>query len=396
MYKISANELYHHGILGMKWGEQNGPPYPLGASQHSKKERSKGTSGWTRNAKQEVKSGRNKNSSKSSKSSSTGSKSKKSGLTDKQKKYKDRGYGTNASEIAARNERITKAILIGIGAVAVGYVGYKVGTRLGQDYCDKIIKSGAIIQNIGGNPNDTFTDHRFFATFNNKDKKLYFNKFAHERRFIFGDKEVFKNDIKVTKDIKRASVNNARKIFIDKMKNDSAFRKDVLDSIYPYYKQNVSSVEKAFTGKGNTKIQKQTYQKFNKLLGDKDIWKNGVDKSFYDTMSSKGYNAILDINDARLSGYKGVAKEPTIIFSDSLNKLSSTKISDADIVKHRNVWIAKYLATSYGKKIATITGGALAKNTIADNIAVNKYIKEHPNTKLSRNEIKKKINDGEL
>ena len=207
---------------------------------------------------------------------------------------------------------------------------------------------------------------------------------------------MFKNDIKVTKDIKRASVNNARKIFIDKMKNDSAFRKDVLDSIYPYYKQNVSSVEKAFTGKGNTKIQKQTYQKFNKLLGDKDIWKNGVDKSFYDTMSSKGYNAILDINDARLSGYKGVAKEPTIIFSDSLNKLSSTKISDADIVKHRNVWIAKYLATSYGKKIATITGGALAKNTIADNIAVNKYIKEHPNTKLSRNEIKKKINDGEL
>lgn len=30
-----ANELCHHGIKGQRWGERNGPPYPLKPSRHS-------------------------------------------------------------------------------------------------------------------------------------------------------------------------------------------------------------------------------------------------------------------------------------------------------------------------------------------------------------------------
>lgn len=34
--------LQHHGILGQKWGKSNGPPYPLGASDHSASEKKAG------------------------------------------------------------------------------------------------------------------------------------------------------------------------------------------------------------------------------------------------------------------------------------------------------------------------------------------------------------------
>lgn len=33
MYTDNDYRLYHHGILGQKWGRKQGPPYPLDAAE---------------------------------------------------------------------------------------------------------------------------------------------------------------------------------------------------------------------------------------------------------------------------------------------------------------------------------------------------------------------------
>ena len=39
---ISSDEIYHHGILGQRYGKRNGPPYPLGSGAHSSEEKKHG------------------------------------------------------------------------------------------------------------------------------------------------------------------------------------------------------------------------------------------------------------------------------------------------------------------------------------------------------------------
>lgn len=93
---FNSNYLAHHGILGMHWGKKNGPPYPLGAEDHSASEKKAGY-------KKSIGGGRNEELYDRKNKSSESNNSKKSSfhLTDNQKKAIKIGAAVAATALVA-------------------------------------------------------------------------------------------------------------------------------------------------------------------------------------------------------------------------------------------------------------------------------------------------------
>lgn len=365
-YNSSSIELYHFGIKGMKWGvrrfqNKDGSLTPKGKKRYNDREPNSSA------PKEQNLIQRHK-----------------SNLT---QKYLAKGYSQNAAEVAAKQRMKTEAILGTVATVAIAVAAKKVATRIGQDYCDKVIKSGKVIQNIGGNSKADFKDSPFFAAVNRHDKKAYGMLYPNEKRGMINDswlskyEGIYNNQIKLNKDVKRASVYNARKIFYDKMDKDPTFKKQVIEAI----KQTNYGADADNLLKTNPK---RFYDRFNQALATPQFQSKGIHKQFYSALEKKGYNAILDINDTRYSGYKNISKSPTIFFGkDAWEKIGSTKLSEAAIDSNAKKYTISLLTKNAGKELAGYGAGIAAMKSISNRKAIEKYLEEHPNTKLSSKEI---------
>ena len=332
-------------------------------------------------------------------SSNNGSKTPRKGLIARRKdsltqKYIAKGYSQTAAKTMAEQRMRTEAVLAVVGTVAVTAVAIKVARRIGQDYVDQTFKSGKVIQNIGANPNANFKDTPFFAAVNKSDKKAYGMMYPNEKRGMAKNfaaqrglkyEGIYKNEIKLNSDVKRASVANARKIFYEKMDNDPQFKKEVLDTLKKTHYSDSKAVNEYLR---NGKHARKLYDRFNQALATPQFQAAGIHKQYYDEMKKHGYNAILDINDTRYSGYKKISKNPTIFFgNDKWEKISSKKLSDVEIDSNDVKYVYGLLAKRLAKKIAIGAGGIAGINAITDQVVVERYLKEHPKSKLSRQEI---------
>ena len=383
---ISDEELYHYGIKGQKWGvrryqNDDGSLTPSGKKRYSDD---------------------------SQLNSIKRNETPKKGLIQKRKdklmeRYIVKGYNPNAAKAMAEQRMKTEAVLAVVGTIAVTAVAIKVARRIGQDYVDHVFKSGKIIQNIGANPNANFKDTPFFAAVNRADKKAYGMLYPNEKRGMVmrrvdeGGREyqgIFNNQVKLTGDVRRASVANAQKIFYEKMDSDPQFRKEVIDTLKKTsYSDSKAAGEYLQKGKHARKL----YDRFNQALATPQFQAAGIHKKYYDEMKKHGYNAILDINDTRYSGYKKMSKSPTIFFGDDKwEKISSRKLSDTEITKNAIKFSIGYIAKNQGKSITKLVGAGAGVKAVYDQSSVKQYIKAHPNTNLSRQEILERVKEGKL
>lgn len=285
-----------------------------------------------------------------------------------------------------------------IGGVAVTALVAYGAYRYYDNHADRYISSDKILQTVhGGDVAERLTPgNPFYATYTKRDNTIYASKvFSHFTDSSNVTKFYTKDGIKV------ASEATGKKVLNDLIKTNP----EVAD-----YMDKISHIR----GK------KKGYQQFNYSLvlrNDSDTTKklglDGVDhdrihKIFYDKLKERGYGGVIDINDSKVEGFTW---NPVIIFDNQKKHIvSSTKASAEHLSEKQTLKAAGYsLARKFAlKPIDTkdpnvLMGGAYLsalglstavanKNTNAQANFVKRYLKDHPNTKLSNEQIAKMYN----
>ena len=198
------NELYHHGVKGMKWGIRKDSYRTYGLHIRSSNEQVQRFS----------------------------------------KAYQKQGYSKKDSDRYAKNYVKAQKILMTAGAIAVVGLAAYGAHKLGKNYLGATIRAGQIINRVEGNGVSKLND-LFYASKGRHDKERYKNIYASqilEGRYasIFGSNpKPAVLDIKANAKIKVASHNVGTKVFKDVLsRNHDAER------IYLGSKKNVNNVSK--------------------------------------------------------------------------------------------------------------------------------------------------------
>lgn len=224
-------------------------------------------------------------------------------------------------KLTAEQKKKVAMALIGAGlAAGVGVAGYHAYRVYGKNYFDTVVKAGKEFQRITTNPNEKLD--RLYAAYGARDKARYKGMYGNQMRMMAGSA----NNIRARKfsfsdTIRAPSMKKASAIMNDLMSNDAEFKSYVeeLNRIYGSY----------INGK-----KANAYEIFNAygVMNRGEYSKKNMSK-FYDAVKKAGYNAIVDMNDVKFSGYRAgnplIVLDPKSITKETVEKLDDDKINKA-------------------------------------------------------------------
>lgn len=316
-----------------------------------------------------------------------------------EQKYRESGMSAEEAEIAAykrsRTEKIIAAVAGTTIAAASAYAVYKHY----DNTVDKIIKPGTILQNINDNGNNGVRD-AFYFSMNNSDNNKYRGMLG--QTLLSKGSDVYETNIGVGTALKVASPKNAQKALSEMIRDKKNLsllndRIDEYNKLAPFLDDKQATLfDKAKNALKKGKVDRNVYNAFNVAL----VGEHGseLNKNFYDTLKSKGYDAIIDMNDKKYSSYS--AKKPMIAFNvgnkvtvNSVKKLNDIAVQELGDKETNKLLIRNTLKTMIPSvaAYAGISGAIAVNNRVTNqkqrNKIVSEYRKEHPDTKLSYNEI---------
>lgn len=331
----SEDYLSHSGILGQKWGQKNGPPYPLGQKTHDSVTRTAGSA--ERFAALE----RGNGSAASLHTSNSGKPSKVGKAINKVTKM-----DATALKVKTKDDLVT----------AKKYVATYM---LGKNELDTILKEGTKLSRI--QTSKEMESFPFYATYKKHDVNMYEGMFgknlkkrARAMARAAGDEEgmkkamgmdVYRVELKNTKGLKVPSDENAGKITAGLLDKKS-FKKNLRESIddsqekmrRPSQQMLFNSAKKALDKHPepglSPKDQKDIYKALNLTLTYHNPPEVKVQKDFYSAMKKKGYGAVVDTNDQEFSSYH--AKRPMIVFDTKSTQVDKIHTLDDKRVNRLN------------------------------------------------------------
>lgn len=268
-------ELYHHGIRGQKWGEKNGPPYPLSGRQYSYAEE--------RYRKRTRKAYSQSNKKHYDKTLSSGTTLRTLSYDKNRTKNTDMFYATHTtSDKHLYNALFNKPI----NSLEGKTYKYKIDNSVKRDLKVASEDSGAKVFA------DLYSKNRDFSNFVLDENRM--------QSYFVQDKYKFKG------------YREARDT-LAKMR-DSSYTPTSTDlkTVYRMFNYTIP-----YDGNGNKSNGKDVLQQRTK---------------FFNELSKQGYGAVLDTNDAIYGGFK--ADSPIIVFDMKQvipKQIKETKLSDKRI-----------------------------------------------------------------